>query len=155
MTGALQQFNWLTGVVLGQLGALHAVVEQAAKDGILRLSGNSKAIRIMARKRTSTRYSYTRTQATPRAFQTVSPVSRQEDARGERGTSKGGILSDIEGLRLKQIAEGEGLTVSAVESRVQRGRRMLENAARVGVFRQGRRITQGAPAKHVASQMSR
>ena len=36
------------------------------------------------------------------------------------------ILSDIDGLRLKQIAEREGLTVSAVKSRVQRGRRMLE-----------------------------
>lgn len=36
------------------------------------------------------------------------------------------ILSDIEGLRLKQIAECAGITVSAVKSRVQRGRRMLE-----------------------------
>jgi RNA polymerase sigma-70 factor (ECF subfamily) len=36
------------------------------------------------------------------------------------------ILSDLDGVRLKQIAEREGLTVSAVKSRVQRGRRMLE-----------------------------
>jgi RNA polymerase sigma-70 factor (ECF subfamily) len=36
------------------------------------------------------------------------------------------ILSDLEGLHLKQIAEREGTTVSAVKSRVQRGRRMLE-----------------------------
>ena len=36
------------------------------------------------------------------------------------------ILSDLDGVPLKQIAEREGLTVSAVKSRVQRGRRMLE-----------------------------
>ena len=36
------------------------------------------------------------------------------------------ILSDLDGVPLKQIAEREGLTVSAVKSRVQRGRRRLE-----------------------------
>ena len=36
------------------------------------------------------------------------------------------ILSDLEGVPLKQIAEREGVTISAVKSRVQRGRRMLE-----------------------------
>lgn len=35
-------------------------------------------------------------------------------------------LSDLDGVPLKQIAEREGVTVSAVKSRVQRGRRMLE-----------------------------
>lgn len=40
------------------------------------------------------------------------------------------ILSDLEGLRLRQIAEREGLTMSAVKSRVQRGRRMLETRLR-------------------------
>jgi hypothetical protein len=53
VTGALQQFNWLTGAVLEQLGPQHAVVEQAVTEA-LRLSGNSKAIRIIARKRTTT-----------------------------------------------------------------------------------------------------
>jgi RNA polymerase sigma-70 factor (ECF subfamily) len=37
------------------------------------------------------------------------------------------ILSDLDGVPLKQIAEREGVTVSAIKSRVQRGRRMLEN----------------------------
>jgi RNA polymerase sigma-70 factor (ECF subfamily) len=36
------------------------------------------------------------------------------------------ILSDLDGVPLKQIAERERVTVSAVKSRVQRGRRMLE-----------------------------
>jgi RNA polymerase sigma-70 factor, ECF subfamily len=40
------------------------------------------------------------------------------------------ILSDLEGVPLKQIAERKGVTVSAVKSRVQRGRRMLENMLR-------------------------
>jgi RNA polymerase sigma-70 factor (ECF subfamily) len=40
------------------------------------------------------------------------------------------ILSDLEGVRLKQIAEREGITLSAVKSRVQRGRRLLEAALR-------------------------
>ena len=35
-------------------------------------------------------------------------------------------LSDLEGLPLRSIAEREGITLSAVKSRVQRGRRMLE-----------------------------
>ena len=40
------------------------------------------------------------------------------------------ILSDLDGLPLKQIAGREGITVSAVKSRVQRGRRMLESMLR-------------------------
>jgi RNA polymerase sigma-70 factor (ECF subfamily) len=40
------------------------------------------------------------------------------------------ILSDLDGLPLKQIAGHEGITVSAVKSRVQRGRRMLESMLR-------------------------
>jgi RNA polymerase sigma-70 factor, ECF subfamily len=36
------------------------------------------------------------------------------------------IFSELNGMPLKQIAEREGITVSAVKSRVQRGRRMLE-----------------------------
>jgi RNA polymerase sigma-70 factor (ECF subfamily) len=40
------------------------------------------------------------------------------------------ILSDLEGLRLKQIAEREGVTVSTIKSRVQRGRRLLETMLR-------------------------
>jgi RNA polymerase sigma-70 factor (ECF subfamily) len=36
------------------------------------------------------------------------------------------IFSDLDGVPLKQIAEREGVTVSAIKSRVQRGRRMLE-----------------------------
>ncbi len=36
------------------------------------------------------------------------------------------ILSDLEGVPLKRIATQEGVSVSAVKSRVQRGRRMLE-----------------------------
>ncbi len=40
------------------------------------------------------------------------------------------ILSDLEGLPLKQIAESKGISVSAVKSRVQRGRRMLERMLR-------------------------
>jgi RNA polymerase sigma-70 factor (ECF subfamily) len=40
------------------------------------------------------------------------------------------ILSDLEDLPLKQIAEREGITVSAVKSRVQRGRHMLEKMLR-------------------------
>jgi RNA polymerase sigma-70 factor (ECF subfamily) len=35
-------------------------------------------------------------------------------------------LADLDGLPLKAIAEREGITLSAVKSRVQRGRRMLE-----------------------------
>ncbi|MGH7840501.1 MAG: sigma factor-like helix-turn-helix DNA-binding protein [Candidatus Binataceae bacterium] len=37
------------------------------------------------------------------------------------------MLSDLEEVPLKQIAEREGISVSAVKSRVQRGRRMLQN----------------------------
>jgi RNA polymerase sigma-70 factor (ECF subfamily) len=37
------------------------------------------------------------------------------------------ILSDLEGIPLRRIAEREGVTVSAIKSRVQRGRRMLES----------------------------
>jgi RNA polymerase sigma-70 factor (ECF subfamily) len=40
------------------------------------------------------------------------------------------LLSDLEGLRLKEIAVREGVTVSAVKSRVQRGRRLLETMLR-------------------------
>jgi RNA polymerase sigma-70 factor (ECF subfamily) len=40
------------------------------------------------------------------------------------------ILSDLDGLPLKQIAGREGITVPAVKSRVQRGRRMLESMLR-------------------------
>jgi len=40
------------------------------------------------------------------------------------------ILSDLEGLPLKKIAERKGISVSAVKSRVQRGRRMLESTLR-------------------------
>ncbi len=36
------------------------------------------------------------------------------------------VLSDLDGVPLKQIAKREGITVSAIKSRVQRGRRMLE-----------------------------
>jgi RNA polymerase sigma-70 factor, ECF subfamily len=40
------------------------------------------------------------------------------------------IMSDIDGLGLKQIAKRDGLTVSAVKSRVRRGRLMLEAMVR-------------------------
>jgi RNA polymerase sigma-70 factor (ECF subfamily) len=40
------------------------------------------------------------------------------------------ILSDLEDIPLKRIAEREEITVSAVKSRVQRGRRMLETMLR-------------------------
>jgi RNA polymerase sigma-70 factor (ECF subfamily) len=36
------------------------------------------------------------------------------------------ILSDLDGMPLKQIAAREGVSVSAIKSRVQRGRRMLQ-----------------------------
>jgi RNA polymerase sigma-70 factor (ECF subfamily) len=36
------------------------------------------------------------------------------------------VIADLEGVPLKQIAEREGVTISAVKSRVRRGRRMLE-----------------------------
>jgi RNA polymerase sigma-70 factor, ECF subfamily len=36
------------------------------------------------------------------------------------------IFSELDGIPLKQIAEREGISVSAVKSRVQRGRRMLK-----------------------------
>ena len=40
------------------------------------------------------------------------------------------IFSDLDGLSLKQIAERERLSVSAMKSRVQRGRRLLEEMLR-------------------------
>lgn len=40
------------------------------------------------------------------------------------------ILSELDGMPLKQIAHREGISVSAVKSRVQRGRRMLKTTLR-------------------------
>lgn len=50
--GASQQLNWLTGAILEQFDPQHPVMEQAAIDGALTLSGSSRAIRTIARNRT-------------------------------------------------------------------------------------------------------
>jgi hypothetical protein len=53
VVGALQQLSWLTGAILEQFAPQHAVMEQAAIDGALTVSGSSRAIRNIASKRTS------------------------------------------------------------------------------------------------------
>jgi RNA polymerase sigma-70 factor (ECF subfamily) len=57
-------------------------------------------------------------------------ILREELGRLAEGRAKALVLHDVLGYQLKEIAEADGTTVAAVQSRLVRGRRDLEENLR-------------------------